>query len=288
MEVSNFGKTVLVLELCDHSLYDMLNDHSNGLPSDDFFRTCMDISNGILFLYKKNIIHRDIKPDNVMVKKCKEHTVCKLGDFGNAKVLIHGQKYNSDCGTHEYMHPDIFAKMYHHELNMKTPNNNLGYEQQLWAVGITFYELATGHLPFEATREEVYKMYDMISKKPDDVIAITNDGTCVYSLPETCDIENKFGVTALLAGLLQSKDMWSMEQFEMEMKALVPQEIQGKEQKRDTAKKAANQKENRVPRKDRRQKLSVVIKRNRNRNRKTQTRKMIKMLSAKWNVTNNK
>lgn len=59
------------------------------------------ITNGLLYLFKKRIIHRDIKPDNILLN----NGVPKLADFGFVKKLDDVTKFNYNVGTPEYMCP---------------------------------------------------------------------------------------------------------------------------------------------------------------------------------------
>lgn len=247
-EVSDIGKTVTAVEFCDGgNLLEFIEANSNGLPSDDFFDACDSIFKAISYLYKANVIHRDIKPENIMISKSSGHKAYKLVDFGAAKVLKPGQRYGSLYGTHEYWHPDIFGQFYYSKLAQKPPTQLFGYTHELWSIGITISEMACGCLPFQTPngREDVQKMYDMIAQKPDGVIAIDKDGKSQYCLPETCNVDDTTGVSSLIAGLLKTKEMWSMEQFETEMATVISKAKQRKQQKQSTAKKSNSQKENR-------------------------------------------
>lgn len=178
-----------------------------------------------MHLYGMDVVHRDIKPENIMISKCSGNAVYKLGDFEAARVLNRGQKYGSLYGTFEYMHPDVYAKFYGTALAKKSSLNEFGYEHELWPIGISLYEMATGQLPFRTPngRDDVAQMYNMTSTKNEDVISINGDGTPEYYLPESCEIENKSNVTNLLAGLLRTTNMWSMEKFGAQMKQISSQ-----------------------------------------------------------------
>ncbi|EJW02965.1 AGC/PKA protein kinase [Edhazardia aedis USNM 41457] len=90
------------------------------------------------FLHQRNIIFRDLKPENVLVGK---DGYIKLTDFGFAKCV---EKLTyTVCGTPEYMAPE--------ELD----SDGHGREVDFWSLGILFYEMAVGLPPFYADTNEV-------------------------------------------------------------------------------------------------------------------------------------
>jgi serine/threonine protein kinase len=62
------------------------------------------IGKGVGMIHSKNIIHRDIKLENILLKRnSKGGYTCKIGDFGLARFLE--VQANSNCGTQNYMAP---------------------------------------------------------------------------------------------------------------------------------------------------------------------------------------
>lgn len=97
------------------------------------------ISEATNYLYQHNIIHRDIKPQNIMMFSDK---IIKLTDFGFAKIF---KSDNDDdvmsqtiCGSPIYMAPEIIKC---NEYSIKT---------DLWSIGVVFYEMLIGRLPYKA------------------------------------------------------------------------------------------------------------------------------------------
>ena len=105
------------------------------------------------------VIHRDIKPDNIMINHNDEAV---LIDFG-VSALVDNQendKLKDSMGTYLYYAPEMFA-------NAHGKKNILGEKTDMWALGITFYELITGVHPFiYATNELALK--DAILNDPID------------------------------------------------------------------------------------------------------------------------
>ncbi|KAM3131627.1 hypothetical protein pb186bvf_016291 [Paramecium bursaria] len=86
----------LILEYCESNIVGL------KLTSSQIFQLC----SVIYYIQKQNIIHRDIKEDNIMVLGDQ----IKLGDFGLAVKLQKNQKLNQFCGTPGYMAPEIVLK----------------------------------------------------------------------------------------------------------------------------------------------------------------------------------
>lgn len=222
-EADGTGRNILAMEYCNGgSLQDMIEQNENGVQKEVFFTAVEDLTNALMHLYHANIIHRDIKPDNVMVHEVNGRMIFKLGDFGVSKVLQHHEAYFVVNGTYEYMHPDLFARLFREKLNLGSPPANFGYRNELWSIGVTFYELATGRLPFipEEGRKNVRGMYRLISKKCDGVIAKDKNEIPQYILPATSHV-NQSGVVYLISGLLNLHDVWDFEKFGRQSKLVV-------------------------------------------------------------------
>ena len=99
-----------------------------------------------------NLVHRDISPDNILVSK---NGAVKVVDFGIAKASTqpHLTKSGMIKGKMAYMPPEQLAR------------EPLDRRADLFALGIVFYELVTGGMPFDAT-SEVSIIQAIMSQKP--------------------------------------------------------------------------------------------------------------------------
>ncbi|KYO24820.1 PAS domain-containing serine/threonine-protein kinase [Alligator mississippiensis] len=96
------------------------------------------------YLHCRNIIHRDIKDENVIIA---EDFSIKLIDFGSAAYLEPGKLFYTFCGTIEYCSPEVLSG-----------NPYEGPELEMWSLGVTLYTLVFGENPFcelEETMEAV-------------------------------------------------------------------------------------------------------------------------------------
>ncbi|KAM4712506.1 cGMP-dependent protein kinase 2 [Anableps anableps] len=97
------------------------------------------------YLHKKNIMYRDLKPENLMLDM---RGYIKLVDFGFAKELMRGEKTYSFVGTPEYMAPEIIKNQGH------------DFAVDFWSLGILIFELLVGSPPFSSS--EPQKIYSKI------------------------------------------------------------------------------------------------------------------------------
>lgn len=97
------------------------------------------------FLHSRNIIYRDLKPENLMFTP---DGYCKLVDFGFAKQLSQNYKTNTFAGTPEYVAPEIILDRGH--------DRSADY----WTLGILIFELLVGKTPFRGPNQ--MKIYQRI------------------------------------------------------------------------------------------------------------------------------
>lgn len=207
--IENSPEKVLIMECCDEgNLRNLIQSTSKGLSEDQFLRVLEDFVAAITYLREKELVHRDLKPENILIQKHGNKFHYKLADFGAARILKPNEMYGSLYGTAEYVHPDIYAKFYAHALNIIPPKNQFNDIHELWSIGVTLYEVATGKLPFKPAkgRADPVTMYQMTNQKSVRHISASEiDGQIKWSchLPE-CELEDlKEAVTKLLVGLLQ-------------------------------------------------------------------------------------
>ena len=129
----------LILEKCDSDLNTIIEQKHRGFSIIEIRNIMNQLNNAFKILYSHNIIHRDIKLENILVnynKNSKKDFIVKLGDFGLSREIILNNKIDdSFCGSPETMAPEI--------LNEKPYNNKV----DLWSFGMIMYQMYYNHFP---------------------------------------------------------------------------------------------------------------------------------------------
>src|SRR5712671_7008729 len=112
------------------------------LETDHFLRLAIDITVALGKLHRRGLLHKDIKPANIIVN-CADGQV-RLTGFGIAsRVPLERQAPKPPetiAGTLAYMAPEQTGRM----------NRSIDSRSDLYALGVTFYQMLTGSLPFTA------------------------------------------------------------------------------------------------------------------------------------------
>lgn len=139
-----------------------VKEQLNHLPPEDriekIAREICHVLDALQYLHARGVVHRDVKPSNIMIEN---GSVVKLMDLGIAR-LNGGNKYSSYgfIGTPQYAAPEqILRDSNHTEINVRT---------DIYAVGVTLYELITGKNPFKTEVEAEMLARQLTMKLPYD------------------------------------------------------------------------------------------------------------------------
>ncbi|EKD26507.1 MAG: hypothetical protein ACD_79C01148G0001, partial [uncultured bacterium] len=121
--------------------------NNNKLPLNLFYQFAFQILNGIDYAHSNNIIHRDLKSDNIIISKFTNEYVLKIMDFGIAKAIHENDEMSTGLtktgmvlGTPSYMAPE----------QAKGEMSKVGPRSDIYSIGIIFYQMLSGDLPFHS------------------------------------------------------------------------------------------------------------------------------------------
>ncbi|KAJ3010207.1 Serine/threonine-protein kinase stk11 [Thoreauomyces humboldtii] len=134
-------KWYLIFEYCPCSLQTLLEqEEGNMLPLARAHWFFVQLIEGLSYLHSQGVIHRDIKAGNMLITP--DNTL-KISDFGIAEQFSTYSDADMDvtsfAGTHQFLSPELAEGV----------PNSLGEPVDVWACGITLYNMLTGRYPFE-------------------------------------------------------------------------------------------------------------------------------------------
>ncbi|NWR87528.1 STK36 kinase, partial [Furnarius figulus] len=140
-------EVVVVTDYAEGELFQILEDDGN-LPEDQVQAIAAQLVSALYYLHSHRILHRDMKPQNILLGK---DGVVKLCDFGFARAMsIHTMVLTSIKGTPLYMSPELVEERpYDHTAD-------------LWSVGCILYELFVGTPPFYTN--SIFQLVSLIVK----------------------------------------------------------------------------------------------------------------------------
>ncbi|KAG9481140.1 hypothetical protein GDO78_010408 [Eleutherodactylus coqui] len=148
-------KIHLVFEYCDHTVLHELDRHPRGVPEHLVKSITWQTLQAVSFCHRHNCIHRDVKPENILITK---HSVIKLCDFGFARILTGPSDYYTDyVATRWYRAPELLVG-----------DTQYGPPVDVWAIGCVFAELLSG-VPLWPGKSDVDQLY-LIRKSLGDLI----------------------------------------------------------------------------------------------------------------------
>ena len=119
------------------SLRDLVNDHKSGLPIEKAVSIARDVAHALVHIERNGMVHRDIKPDNVLFTAS---GVAKLADFGISRFEnggdVHATSASAVIGTPAYMAPEQMLD-----------SHGVDIRADIYSFGVMLFELLAGRRP---------------------------------------------------------------------------------------------------------------------------------------------
>lgn len=157
---------VMVMEYINGGDISDLISSDRLISLDLFFDIAIQLTHSIGEIHQQFVIHKDIKPKNILWDS--KHERVKIIDFGIAGELSNEkQKQVAEIfgGSLSYMSPEQTGRM----------NRPVDYRTDFYSLGVTLFELLTGHLPFEGNNDIIGWIHSHIAKNPKRVSEFRTD-----------------------------------------------------------------------------------------------------------------
>ncbi|KAA3676295.1 uncharacterized protein DEA37_0006455, partial [Paragonimus westermani] len=146
----------LVFEYVGQDLRHYMEAHDNRLPSKTVQIFMFQIFRALEFCHARRILHRDLKPQNLLITETRE---LKLADFGLARAKsIPTKTYSNEVATLWYRPPDVLLG-----------DRNYSGHIDIWGAGCIFYEMSTGHplFPGESKDNQIVIIFQKCGIPPE-------------------------------------------------------------------------------------------------------------------------
>ncbi|KAN0063859.1 hypothetical protein ACQY0O_003464 [Thecaphora frezii] len=157
----------MVFENCPDGPVIEVQPHHQSEPLDEetarsYF---IQIMLGMEYLHSNDIVHRDIKPDNILLSD--GGRTCKIVDFGVSEMFLKpgDDTMQKSAGSPAFMSPELCTaghSWYH------------GRSDDIWSFGVTLYCMAVGRLPFD--KDNFFEMYESIKNDEPEYPSHLSDG----------------------------------------------------------------------------------------------------------------
>jgi len=129
------------------NLNNFLFNHHAKLTEEILANYMMQIANALTYLHKYGIMHRDIKPDNLMLSE--DYKSIKIMDFGLSKIIGPQERVSDGFGTLAFVAPEVLVRK---------PYNQ---KVDIWSLGVIIFYSICLKLPFDDENDDEEKIAKM-------------------------------------------------------------------------------------------------------------------------------
>jgi eukaryotic-like serine/threonine-protein kinase len=151
---TDHGQFYVVIELVDHGSLDDLIEERTQLPEEQVLESGIQVAKGLRAAYRQGLIHRDVKPANILFAD--EHTA-KISDFGLAGAAAQVSETRTEIwGTPYYIAPERLS------------NDPEDFRSDIYSLGATLFHAIAGKAPIEGDTNSAVVLLDL-KKQPLDL-----------------------------------------------------------------------------------------------------------------------
>ncbi|KRX04328.1 Protein kinase-like domain [Pseudocohnilembus persalinus] len=163
----NKAKVFIIMEMMDGDLQKLIQDYKNNKKKIGFKMVMMifqQLVDGVQFLHKNKIYHRDLKPQNILFSKVNDENknlIIKIADFGNVRFASKEgvSSKTSEIFISDYYCPPEISNNQFNELGIS--HNQIGEQWDLYATGIIFLDMLTTNLSLQGARD-IHKIIEEV------------------------------------------------------------------------------------------------------------------------------
>jgi len=150
---TDHGQFYVVMELVDHGTLDDLIEKRNRLPEEQVLESGIQVAKGLRAAYRQGLIHRDVKPANILFV---DEQTAKISDFGLAGAATRESKKREEIwGTPYYVAPE--------RLN----NESEDFRSDIYSLGATLFHAVAGKAPIEGDTNSAVVLLELKSRPLD-------------------------------------------------------------------------------------------------------------------------
>ncbi|ELT91393.1 hypothetical protein CAPTEDRAFT_164038 [Capitella teleta] len=153
------GDVWICMEVMDTSLdkfYKMVEEQKGKIPEEVIGKIAYAVVKALHYLQAElHVIHRDVKPSNILINRSGEVKIC---DFGISGYLVDSVAKTMDAGCKPYMAPE--------RINPETGNKAYDIRSDVWSLGISLIELATSTFPYQSWKTPFEQLKQVVKDDP--------------------------------------------------------------------------------------------------------------------------